>query len=131
VTILTARVGRQSRLRPRDDNFFRERRTHDSSAQNKKLSQQNYDHIMKDWNGSREPTDANGVDLPLNAVVPEDWAHWRVRTWADLLPSHYDMSGCRFELESLTDLGPEEKIAVRKAREKCLKACRGVRAASI
>ena len=121
-----SRVGRQSRHRPRDDEFFHVRRTHDSSAQNKKLSQQNYDHIMKDWYGSREPTDPDGQDLPIGAIVPDDWSHWRTRTWADLLPATYNLTGCHFDLESLAMLGPEEIVSVKVAREKCLKACRGV-----
>jgi hypothetical protein len=106
VAMVRPRVGRQSNFRPWNDVFLYNHRSHGAEIHNKKMAQNEYDIMLRDWPGSREPTDANGQDLPLREVVPDNHPHWRVRQLADLLPSDHDVDVCRFNLDDLSTLSP-------------------------
>jgi hypothetical protein len=125
------RVGRQSHFSSRDDAFLYKHRSHGAEIHNKKMAQNEYDIMLRSWPGSREPTDAEGRDLPLSEAVPDNHPHWRVRKFDDLLPINYDVEACRFDLNDLGNLSPERRVLVMKARKAALKICRSVSANSL
>jgi hypothetical protein len=106
------------------------RRTEQTTTLNRKQSQADYDLMLRDWPGSREPTDEQGVDLPVGNPIPVDWTHWRVRSYRDLVPVTYNDTGCRWELDTLEGLSIEVRLAVDKARKQCLKLARQVKHSS-